>query len=120
MEAKIAGRQTSMAVRRNFAIFAALALTGCGAMPSLSLPDVKARNDFKGKPLSAVTTQLGNPDGQQTVDGQKIYTWRRGQSTQECLIQVVMAGDVVESYDTSGDAAICSPYLAAARPVPAQ
>jgi hypothetical protein len=52
-----------MAVQRNLTIFAALALAGCGAMPSLSLPDVKARNDFKGKPLSVVTSQLGNPDG---------------------------------------------------------
>jgi hypothetical protein len=111
-----------MAVQRNLAIFAALALAGCGGMPNLSLPDVNARNDFKGKPLSAVIVQLGNPDGQQTVNRQKIYTWRRGQATQDCLISVVMApaGDVVEDYGTSGDAAICSPYLAPAQPVPAQ
>jgi hypothetical protein len=97
-----------------------LALTGCGAMPNLSLPDVKPRNDFKGKPLSAVTTQLGYPEFQRTYAGQKTYTWRRGTAAQECLITVVMAGDVVESYDTSGDPAICSPYLAPAQPVPAQ
>jgi hypothetical protein len=111
-----------MAVQRNLAIFAALALTGCGGMPNLSLPDVKARNDFKGKPLSAVTTQLGNPDGQQTVNRQTIYTWRRGIATQECLISVVMtpAGDVVEAYGASGDPAICSPYIAPAQPVSAQ
>jgi hypothetical protein len=111
-----------MAVQRNLVIFAALALAGCGAMPNLSLPDVRARNDFKGKPLSAVTAQLGNPDGQQTVNRQKIYIWRRGQATQDCLISVVMtpAGDVVESYGTSGDAAICSPYLAPAQPVSAE
>jgi hypothetical protein len=111
-----------MVAQRNLAVFAALALAGCGAMPNLSLPDVRARNDFKGKPLSAVTAQLGNPDGQQTVNRQKIYMWRRGQATQDCLISVVMtpAGDVVESYGTSGDAAICSPYLAPAEPVPAQ
>jgi hypothetical protein len=96
------------------AILATLALAGCGGMPSLSLP--AARNDFKGKPLSAVTDQLGFPDYQQTVAGQKVYTWRRGQATQQCLIKVVMAGDVVESYDTSGDAPICSPYLAPAAP----
>lgn len=106
-----------MAVQRNLAILATLALTGCGAMPSLSLPDVKARNDFKGKPLSVVTTQLGYPDFQETNAGQKTYTWRRGTAMQECLIKVVMAGNVVESYDTSGDAAICSPYLAPAQPV---
>lgn len=86
-----------MAVQRYLAMLTTLALTGCGAMPGLSLPDVKARNDFKGKPLSAVTTQLGYPDYQQTYAGQKTYTWRRGTAAQECLIKVVMAGDIVES-----------------------
>jgi hypothetical protein len=111
-----------VAVQRTLAIFAALALAGCGAMPNLSLPDMQARNDFKGKPLSAVTTRLGNPDGQQTVNKQKIYTWRRGTAAQQCTISAVMtpADDVVESYGTSGDAAICSPYVAAAQPVSAQ
>ena len=106
-----------MAVQRYLAMLATLALTGCGGMPNLALPDVKARNDFKGKPLSAVTTQLGNPDFQRTVAGQKTYTWRRGVASQQCLIQVVMAGDVVDTYDTEGDAGICSPYLAPSQPV---
>jgi hypothetical protein len=105
---------------KHLAILAALTLAGCGAMPGFSLPDVKARNDFKGKPLSAVTTVLGNPDFQRTVAGQKTYAWRRGTATQECLITVVMAGDIVDSYDASGDPAICSPYLAPAQPVPAE
>lgn len=109
-----------MAVQRNLAILVALALAGCGGMPNISLPEVKARNDFKGKPLTAVTVQLGNPDFQRTIGGQKTYTWRRGIASQECLIKVVMAGDIVESYDTSGDPAICSPYLAPAQPVPAE
>jgi hypothetical protein len=109
-----------MAVQRYLAMLTTLALTGCGAMPNLSMPDIKARNDFKGKPLSAVTSQLGYPEFQQTYAGQKIYTWRRGTAAQECLIKVVMAGDIVDSYDTSGDPAICSPYLAPAQPVPAQ
>jgi hypothetical protein len=114
MKAEIAGRQTSMAVLRNLAILAALALTGCGAMPNLSLPDVRARNDFKGKPLSAVTAQLGVPHAQQTYSGQKIYTWRIGTSVRECVIRVVTADDVVESYETLGDSPICGPYEARA------
>jgi hypothetical protein len=114
MEANFAGRQTSMAVQRNFVIFAALALAGCGAMPNLSLPDVKARNDFKGKPLSVVTAQLGNPDGQQTVNRQKIYTWRIGNSVRECVIRVATADDIVESYETLGVSPICGPYEARA------
>jgi hypothetical protein len=99
-------------IKHYLAIVATLALTGCGAMPSLSLPTVKQRNDFKGKPLSAVTERLGYPDYQSTVDGQKRYTWRRGAPDRECLITVVMAGDIVESYDTSGASPICGQYEA--------
>ncbi len=89
-------------------------------MPNISLPAVADRNNYKGKPLSAVTARLGYPDFQQTVAGQKTYTWRRGTAMQECLIKVVMAGDVIESYNTSGDSPICGPYLAPAQPVSAQ
>src|SRR5581483_6974708 len=100
-----------MAIRRSLlALLATLALGGCGGMPGLSLPAPKERNDFKGKPLSAVTSRLGLPDYQETVNGEKVYRWRRGTALQECRITAVMAGDIVESYDTFGDAAICSPY----------
>ena len=86
-------------------------------MPNIGLPSVKERNDFKGKPLSAVTERLGFPTDQATIDGQKVYYWHVGVAMQECRIRVVMAGDVVDSYDTSGDASICSPYLAPSQPV---
>jgi hypothetical protein len=99
---------------RNLAILAALVLAGCGAMPNIGLPTVKERNDFKGKPLSAVTQRLGFPNDQSTIDGQKVYYWRVGVAMQECRIKVVMAGDVVDTYETSGDAPICGPYEARA------
>ena len=93
---------------RNLAILATLALAGC----SSSIGGSYARNDFKGQPLSAVEVRLGNPDQERTVDGQKVYTWFKGQSLMACKIRVVMApaGDVVNSYQTTGDAGICSPY----------
>lgn len=99
---------------RNLAILATLILAGCGAMPNIGLPTVKERNDFKGKPLSAVTQRLGFPNDQSTIDGQKVYYWRVGVAMQECRIKVVMAGDVVDTYETSGDAPICGPYEARA------
>ena len=105
---------------RNLTVLAALTLAGCGGMPSLSLPDVKARNDFKGKPVSAILTRLGNPDYQQTISGQKFYMWRIGTGTQNCLIAAGIAGDMVDSYNATGDSAICSPYLPPAEPVQAQ
>jgi hypothetical protein len=101
----------------HLAILATLTLAGCGVLPSLSVPTVptvKERNDFKGKPLSAVTDLLGFPDYQDTIAGQKVYTWRRGPVVQECRIKAIMtiAGDVVESYFTTGDTAVCGPYEA--------
>jgi hypothetical protein len=93
---------------RNLAVLAALALAGC----SSSIGGTTARNDYKGQPLSAVQVRLGTPDQQQTVAGQKVYTWFKGQSLMPCTVRVVMApaGDVVDTYETTGDAGICSPY----------
>ena len=93
---------------RNLAIIATLALAGC----SSSIGSPSARNDFRGQPLSAVEAKLGFPHQQQTIAGQKVYTWFEGQSLMPCKIQVgmAMAGDVVDSYETTGDAGICSPY----------
>ena len=90
---------------RNLAILAVMALDGC------SLSSFNAgRNDFKGQPLSAVEVKLGRPDQQETIAGQKIYTWFKGQSLMSCKIRVVIGGDVVDSYETTGDPGICSPY----------
>jgi hypothetical protein len=100
-------------IKLHLAILATLALAGCGAMPSLSLP-IQERNDFKGKPLSAVTTRLGYPDFQSTVGGNKVYSWVMGRPDRQCKITVVMAGDVVGSYETLGDAPICVQYEAPA------
>lgn len=97
-----------------------LALAGCSAMPNLALPNIAQRNDYKGKPLSAVIAQLGYPDLQETVGGEKSYSWHVGTAMQKCKITVVMAGNVVDTYGTFGDAAICGPYLAPAQPVPAE
>jgi hypothetical protein len=90
---------------RNLVILAVMSLDGC------SIGNINdSRNDFKGQPLSAVEVRLGSPDQQETITGQKVYTWFRGQSLMPCKIRVVMAGDIVDSYETTGDAGICSPY----------
>jgi hypothetical protein len=98
---------------RNLAILAAsamaMALAGC-SMGALNL----GTNNYKGQPLSAVVAKLGSPEEQGTNAGQKTYTWIRGTSLQECRIRVVMAGDVVDSYEGFGDVGICSQYGALA------
>lgn len=105
---------------RNLTILAALALAGCGGAPNLSLTNVQPRNDFKGKPVSVIITRLGNPDFQQTISGQKFYMWRIGVPPYNCLIAAGVAGDVVDSYNATGDTPTCSPYLPPAEPVQAQ
>jgi hypothetical protein len=90
---------------RNLAV---MALDSCSTSSIVGINS--ARNDFKGQPLSAVQVRLGLPDQQETIAGQKVYTWFKGQSLMPCKIRVAMAGDVVDSYETTGDAGICSPY----------
>jgi hypothetical protein len=90
---------------RSLAILAAFALAGC------SMGNFNAeRNNFKGKPLSAVTERLGPPQMQETFGGQKSYTWSEGQPPILCHIRVIMAGDVVDTYETSGEPASCYAY----------
>ena len=90
---------------RNFAILAALALCGC----SIGTLNSGAAN-YKGKPLSAVTARLGQPNEVQTIAGQKAYIWHMGNALYGCQIRVVMAGDVVDTYEGTGDVNICSQY----------
>ena len=92
---------------RNLAVFLMfLGLAGCSSVGDFTA----GRSGYKGQPLGAVVTRLGPPTYQQTIDGQKVYTWNEGQSLQPCHIRVVMAGDVIDSYETSGDEVICVQY----------
>ena len=90
---------------RNLAILAALALAGC-TVGTLNL----GTDNYKGQPLSAVMARLGSPEEQETISGQKTYTWIRGSALYQCRIRVVMAGDVVDTYEGSGDVGVCSQY----------
>jgi hypothetical protein len=93
---------------RYLTILAALtsALAGCSVGSTLNL----GTTNYKGQPLSAVVAKLGSPEEQQTIAGQKTYTWIRGNALQECRIRVTMAGDVIDTYEGSGDVNICSQY----------
>jgi hypothetical protein len=100
---------------RNLAILAALAILTALALAGCSVGDIKlGTSNFKGQPISAVVTRLGYPEEQETIAGQKTYTWVRGNPQQECRIRVVMAGDVVDTYEGSGDVGVCSQYGALA------
>jgi hypothetical protein len=90
---------------RNLAILASVALAGC----SVGALNVSQTN-YKGQPLSAVTAKLGPPNETQTIAGQKTYTWIVGNPLYECRIKVAMAGDVVGTYEGTGDVNICAQY----------
>src|ERR1700744_2824756 len=91
------------------------ALVGAPALAGCSAGNIKlGTNDFKGQPLSAVVAKLGSPEEQGMLEGQKTYTWIRGNAMQECRIRVVMAGDVVDTYEGFGDVSTCSQYGALA------
>jgi hypothetical protein len=81
---------------RSLAILAALALAGC-TVATLNL----GATDYNGKPLSDVTAKLGQPNEVQTIAGQKAYIWNVGNTLYACQIRVVMAGDVVDTYEGS-------------------
>jgi hypothetical protein len=98
---------------RNLTILAALILAS--TLAGCSVGNIRlGTNDFKGQPLSAVVAKLGSPEEQGMLEGQKTYTWIRGNPMQECRIRVVMAGDVVDIYEGSGDVGTCSQYGALA------
>jgi hypothetical protein len=89
---------------RNLTILASMVLAGC------SVSTFGNRNEFKGQPLSAVTARLGPPNETQTIAGQKVYTWHVGNALYECRIRAVMAGDVIDTYEGTGDVNICGQY----------
>jgi hypothetical protein len=89
----------------HLSILATLVLAGC-SVGALNL----GTSNYKGKPLSAVTTRLGPPNESQTIAGQKVYVWVVGNALYECRIRVVMAGDVVDTYEGFGDVTVCSQY----------
>ena len=87
------------------AMLAASALAGC-SVGALNL----GTSNFKGQPLSAAVAKLGSPEEQQTIAGQKTYTWIRGNATYECRIRATMAGDVIDTFEGFGDVNTCSRY----------
>jgi|SRR5882724_1091880 len=94
---------------RNLVMLLVLAFASPLAGCSIGTLNLGATN-YKGQPLSAVVTKLGSPEEQGTIEGRRTYTWIRGSSLYQCRIRVVMAGDVIDTYEGSGDIGVCSRY----------
>jgi hypothetical protein len=92
----------------------------CAATGGCSISTIKdGMNDLKGQPIGAAIARLGLPNEEATVAGIKTYTWRTGTiaggDQYQCRIRVIMAGDVIGSYDGTGDIGTCSQYASKLR-----
>jgi hypothetical protein len=76
-------------------------------------------NKLEGQPISAAISRLGIPSDERVIAGQKVYTWYTStfdEGTQlQCKIRVMMAGDVIGSYDFEGNNGMCYRYAAKLR-----
>jgi hypothetical protein len=72
-------------------------------------------NKLQGQPIGAAIAKLGIPTEERTVAGEKVYIWstrllQQG-SERNCVIRVMMRGDVIASYAVEGTGnAMCMDY----------
>jgi hypothetical protein len=71
---------------------------------------------LEGQPLSAVVARIGQPIGERSIAGKRVYYWGSPQLSSksdrgpQCQIQATMNGDVVERLAYEGDEALCQKY----------
>jgi hypothetical protein len=91
------------------AVLATLALAAC---PFGTIKE--GMNNLQGQPISAAIAKLGIPNDEREIAGQKVYTWYSStfdEGTQlQCKIRVMMAGDVIGSYEFEGNNGMCYRY----------
>jgi hypothetical protein len=92
----------------------AISLAGCsfGAIK-------EGMNNLKGQPISVAIAKLGIPNDEREIAGQKVFTWYTStfdEGTQlQCKIRVMMAGDVIGTYEFEGNNGMCARYAAKLR-----
>jgi hypothetical protein len=101
---------------RNLAAAALAALT----LAACSFDAIKeGMNRLEGQPISAAIAKLGIPSDERLIAGQKVYTWYTStfdEGTQlQCKIRVMMAGEVIGSYEFEGNNGMCARYAAKLR-----
>jgi hypothetical protein len=72
---------------------------------------------LEGQPLSAVIARIGQPMGERSIAGNRVYYWgtppqlsSKSDTGPQCQIQATMNGDVVERLAYEGDEALCLKY----------
>jgi hypothetical protein len=74
---------------------------------------------LEGQPLSTVIAKIGQPMGERSIAGKRVYYWgtppplsSKSDRGPQCQIQATMNGDVVERLAYEGDEALCLKYAA--------
>jgi hypothetical protein len=77
---------------------------------------------LEGQPLSTVIAKIGQPMGERSIAGKRVYYWgtptplsSKSDRGPQCQIQATMNGDVVERLAYEGDEALCLKYAARLR-----
>jgi hypothetical protein len=77
---------------------------------------------LEGQPLSAVIARIGQPMGERSIAGKRVYYWGTPQLSvksdreKQCQILATMNGDVIERLAYEGDEALCQKYAERLRP----
>jgi hypothetical protein len=77
---------------------------------------------LEGQPLSAIIAKIGQPMGERSIAGKRVYLLGYATSLSsksdrgpQCQIEATMNGDVVERLAYEGDEALCLKYAARLR-----
>jgi hypothetical protein len=69
---------------------------------------------LEGQPLSAVVARIGQPMGERSIAGKRVYYWGTPQlsskSEKQCQILATMNGDLIERLAYEGDESLCQKY----------
>jgi hypothetical protein len=77
---------------------------------------------LEGQPLSAVIARIGQPMGERSIAGKRVYYWGAPQLSsksdreKQCQILATMNGDVIERLTYEGDETLCLKYAERLRP----
>jgi hypothetical protein len=71
---------------------------------------------LEGQPLSAVIARIGQPMGERSIAGKRVYYWgtpelsSKSDREKQCQIRATMDGDVIERLAYEGDESLCQRY----------
>jgi hypothetical protein len=77
---------------------------------------------LEGQPLSVVIARIGQPMGERSIAGKRVYYWgspelsSKSNREKQCQILATMNGEVIERLSYEGDESLCQKYAERLRP----